>query len=71
MQNEDEKKQAQDTQHQNANVKPDPETLHKTDPQENMSGPLSSLVNKAADAIEGNDDDKTKEEADEKREKNM
>ena len=25
---------------------PDPETLHKTDPQENMKGPLSSLLNK-------------------------
>jgi hypothetical protein len=25
---------------------PDPETLHKTDPQENMRGPLSSLLNK-------------------------
>ena len=31
---------------------PDPETLHKTDPQENMRGPLSSLLNKERKAIE-------------------
>ena len=31
---------------------PDPETLHKTDPQENMKGPLSSLLNKERKAIE-------------------
>jgi hypothetical protein len=31
---------------------PDPETLHKTDPQENMKGPLSSLVNKERKNIE-------------------
>jgi len=31
---------------------PDPETLHKTDPQENMQGPLSSLLNKERKNIE-------------------
>jgi len=31
---------------------PDPETLHKTDPQENMRGPLSSLLNKERENIE-------------------
>ena len=31
---------------------PDPETLHKTDPQENMRGPLSSLLNKERKEIE-------------------
>ncbi|MBO9202422.1 MULTISPECIES: hypothetical protein [Niastella] len=31
---------------------PDPETLHKTDPQENMKGPLSSLLNKERKAID-------------------
>jgi hypothetical protein len=34
---------------------PDPETLHKTDPQENMKGPVSSLVNKVKDGVEEND----------------
>jgi len=37
---------------------PDPETLHKTDPQDNMKGPISSLVNKAKENIEENDDEK-------------
>ena len=36
---------------------PDPETLHKTDPQENMKGPLSSLVNKERKNIEEKGDD--------------
>jgi hypothetical protein len=31
---------------------PDPETLHKTDPQNNMRGPLSSLLNKERKNIE-------------------
>ncbi|AEV97786.1 hypothetical protein A4D02_15925 [Niastella koreensis] len=39
---------------------PDPETLHKTDPQENMRGPLSSLLNKERKAI----DEKGKEYVD-------
>lgn len=33
-------------------IKPDPETLHKTDPQENMKGPLSSLLNNTRENIE-------------------
>ena len=36
---------------------PDPETLHKTDPQENMKGPLSSLLNKERKAIDKKGDD--------------
>lgn len=36
---------------------PDPETLHKTDPQENMKGPVSSLVNKAKENMEENDEE--------------
>jgi hypothetical protein len=31
---------------------PDPETLHTTDPQEHMKGPVSSLVQKAKETIE-------------------
>ena len=31
---------------------PDPETLHKTDPQENMEGPISSLVQKGKETME-------------------
>lgn len=42
---------------------PDPETLHKTDPQDNMKGPVSSLVNKVKENIEENEEgDKEKDE---------
>ena len=67
--NQAEKKSEQDQQHQDAPVKPDAETLNTTDPQENMEGPLSSLMNGAKDKIENQDD--SKEAADRKREKNM
>ncbi|HMK25382.1 MAG TPA: hypothetical protein VK483_05070 [Chitinophagaceae bacterium] len=49
---------------------PDPETLHKTDPQEHMKGPVSSVVKKVEKEVEeGNKE--TKEEADKKKEENM
>ena len=32
-------------------LKPDPETLHKTDPQDNMDGPVSSVVQKIKEHI--------------------
>lgn len=40
--------------------KPDPATEHTTDPQEHMEGPISSLVNKAADTMESKEDDEIK-----------
>lgn len=46
-------------------IKPDPETLHKTDPQENMKGPISSLLNHTRESIEahgGEHVDEKKEE---------
>ena len=46
--------------------KPDPETLHTTDPQKNMEGPVSSLMHGTGEAFKT---DTTKEEADEKRDK--
>lgn len=50
--------------------KPDPETLHTTDPQENMRGPVSSFMQNIKE--EANKNDKvSKEEADRKREENM
>ena len=49
-------------------LKPDSETLHKTDPQENMEGPVSSTMHKTGEAF---DSDENKEQADERREKNM
>ena len=50
-------------------LKPDSKTLHKTDPQENMEGPISSIVQNVKENVE--EDDTTKEEADKKKEENM
>jgi hypothetical protein len=51
-------------------LKPDPETLHTTDPQEHMRGPVSSTMQNIKE--EANKNDKvSKEEADKKREENM
>jgi hypothetical protein len=41
---------------------PDPETLGKTDPQEHMKGPVSSLVKKVEEKMEKNDEKDKKEE---------
>lgn len=49
-------------------TKPEPETLHTTDPQEHMEGPVSSLIKKTGDAF---DTSKSKEEADIKKDKSM
>jgi hypothetical protein len=47
----------------NPTSQPDPETLGKTDPQENMKGPVSSLVKKVEENMEKNDEkDKEDEE---------
>lgn len=51
-------------------IKPDPETLHKTDPQDNMKGPISSLVNGVKEVVEENDK-VSKEEATKKRDEHM
>ena len=49
-----------------AAVKPDPETLHTTDPQEHMEGPFSSLMQGTKEGFEDNGSEeevkKTKEE---------
>ena len=51
-------------------LKPDPETLHTTDPQDHMKGPVSSTMQNIKD--EANKNDKvSKDEADRKREENM
>ncbi len=60
----DENKEA----NKDASIKPEPETLHTTDPQENMEGPISSLMHKAG---HGFDSDKSKEQADEEKEEKM
>ena len=47
-----------------AAVKPDPETLHTTDPQEHMEGPISTLMHKLGDDFES---DKAEEEVKQKK----
>ena len=49
-------------------LKPDPETLHTTDPQEKMEGPLSSIVQNIKES--GEEDDESKESADKRKDKN-
>ena len=53
---------------EDAPLRPDPETLHKTDPQENMKGPVSSLMHNTGEDF---DTSETREEANEEKEKNM
>jgi len=48
--------------------RPDPETLHKTDPQKHMEGPVSSSMHGLGS---GFDTDESKEEADEEKENKM
>ena len=55
-----------DNDNKDAAVKPEPETLHTTDPQEHMEGPISSLMQGVKDKAEKNDDT-SKEEADQER----
>lgn len=38
--------------HDNPVSQPDPETLHKTDPQDEMKGPISSALNKVREKAE-------------------
>jgi hypothetical protein len=58
MENKDnkiiDKNKKEEKKHDNPVSQPDPETLHKTDPQENMKGPVSSFMNKVADKAEEN-----------------
>jgi len=57
MENKDSKiidKKKEEVKHDNPVSQPDPETLHKTDPQDNMKGPVSSFMNKTAHIAEEN-----------------
>ena len=62
-------KKKDEVKHDNPVSQPDPETLHKTDPQDNMKGPISSAMQNIKEEAEENDEE-TKEEADEKKDKN-
>ena len=64
------KKKKKEGDDDNSVLKPDPETLHTTDPQEHMEGPVSSVMqNIKEEAEEG--DKVSKEEADRKKDENM
>jgi hypothetical protein len=63
-----EKKENKDK--KNTGLAPDPETLHTTDPQEHMKGPVSSTMQNIKKEANKNDD-VSKEEADKKRMDNM
>jgi hypothetical protein len=41
-----------------AAVKPDQETLHTTDPQEHMEGPVSSLMQGTGEGLDTDEDEK-------------
>ena len=55
-------------QNKDAAVKPEPETLHTPDPQKKMEGPISSIVQGVKNVLNNN---KTKEEADEEKDRKM
>lgn len=57
-----------DQDNKDATIKPEPETLHTTDPQEHMEGPVSSLMQGIKETAEENND-KGKEEADAERDR--
>jgi hypothetical protein len=65
--NDNRRENPNETSH-NLSPEPNPETLHTTDPQENMKGPLSSLMHNTGDEFKS---EKTQEEADEKRDDHM
>ncbi|HEY0679835.1 MAG TPA: hypothetical protein VGD17_16240 [Chitinophagaceae bacterium] len=44
-----------DKKHDQPMSKPDPETLHTTDPQEHMKGPISSVMHNIQENAEEND----------------
>jgi len=73
MENEDLKnknldKSQGDNEHADAPVRPDPKTLGKTDPQEDMEGPVSSLMQKGSKVMESKEN---KENATKRHDDNM
>ena len=69
MPNDQNTPKRENDQNKDALIKPDPETLHSTDPQDHMEGPISSLMQITKEALEN--DDETKEEADKKKDEHM
>ena len=67
MSNPEEKKEQNEP--KKSGLKPDPETLHTTDPQEHMKGPFSSTM-KGIEKEAEKGDTTSKEEADRKKDEN-
>ena len=57
-----------DQKNENSSTHPDRETLHTTDPQEHMKGPVSSPTKNTGHAFET---DETREEAEKVRDRNV
>ena len=68
MANQNDKKKKNEEVQADNGLKLDSKILHKTDPQENMEGPISSVVQTVKENVE---DEVTKEEADKKKNENM
>ena len=68
MKDERTNNQDRDRKDQNDFSRPDPETLHTSDPQENMEGPLSSTMHGAGAQFDTNE---TQQEADEERDEKI
>ena len=62
------KQRSQDPNSENTTSKPDAGTLHSTDPQENMEGPVSSTMRQTGEQF---DTDESKQEADRERNRKM
>lgn len=69
MSNQHDDKKENEKKEEKASLKPDPETLHTTDPQEHMKGPFSSMMQDIKDEAEETDE-VSKEEADKKKDEN-
>ena len=68
--NAEEEKKARLNDEVGQGLKPDPETLHTTDPQEHMKGPISSSVQSVKKEVEKGDEE-SRREAEKKKEENM
>ncbi|HEX6193379.1 MAG TPA: hypothetical protein VFZ42_13485 [Chitinophagaceae bacterium] len=64
----DNKSPKKDDQKEKEGLKPDPKTLNTTDPQEEMEGPVSSLMQNIKENAEENDEE-SKDEADKKKDR--
>lgn len=66
----EEKKHDKQNEQKNKSLGPDPETLHTTDPQEHMKGPVSSSVQGVEKEVHKGDKE-SKEEAERRKRENF